>query len=1060
MQANNENLLVEVHDLLESKTSLYYQNSTISAELSQLKCVTEEIQAEKENLVAEVHDLRDENNRMKKSLQSKVGALECALEDVSAKESTLQELLNEKTEIEEQRRKMDSCIRNLEVDKLALSEEKKHMIAELAHLQSLNTSLKEAVHARECQLREAQEVNRDRNEVEKYLNYAESLIEKKQAEIERLRQELEDVSAKESTLQELVNEKTEIEEQRRKMDSCIRNLEVDKLALTEEKKHMIAELAHLESLNTSLKEAVHARECQLREAQEVNRDSNEAAKYLNDAVSLIEKKEAEIERLRQELHALQEKEEFLDKNNEGLANELARHESLTKGLKDDNGHLKLVVQQLQYQLEDSKQIISNNNELMAKHNREIGVKQEMIDELYDHMTDLKQSLCQLKEELQMRQEEEIFGGTDNFAEESRKAEHTEQLDSPQDLTGESLLETTTEEQRDEKATVSNLLSEVETFREEHKRYIRNLEEEKIAAHERNEQVTADLVRVESQREHLRQEVHTLKCQLSVAQKINKDSNEVMQNLKFAESLIEKKQAEIKTLRQELHALQEKEIILDMNNESLKNELAQLESLTKGLKDDIGHLKLVVQELQYQLEDSKQIISNNNELMAKQKSQIGDKQEIIDELYTHNSDLKQSIHHLKEQLETRQEEEILAGIDNLSEESRRAELTEQPESPPNQTGERLLETTTEEQRDEKATVSNLLSEVETFREEHERYIRNLEEEKIAAHERNEQVTADLVRVESQREHLRQEVHTLKCQLSVAQKINKDSNEVMQNLKFAESLIEKKQAEIKTLRQELHALQEKEIILDMNNESLKNELAQLESLTKGLKDDIGHLKLVVQELQYQLEDSKQIISNKNELMAKQKSEIGDKQEIIDELYTHNSDLKQSIHHLKEQLETRQEEEMLAGIANLPEESRRAELTEQPESPPNQTGERLLETTTEEQRDEKATVSNLLSEFEQLREDHERFTRNLEEKIAAQQQLETPAAEIQPQSMWRRCAKGLLKVGMYAGFVSASTLIPLGILYSNITVSSDPSCNPFDCSSGLLPPFCTMDNTGRPF
>ncbi|CAJ1060603.1 golgin subfamily A member 6-like protein 1 [Xyrichtys novacula] len=74
---------------------------------------------------------------------------------------------------------------------------------------------------------------------------------------------------------------------------------------------------------------------------------------------------------------------------------------------------------------------------------------------------------------------------------------------------------------------------------------------------------------------------------------------------------------------------------------------------------------------------------------------------------------------------------------------------------------------------------------------------------------------------------------------------------------------------------------------------------------------------------------------------------------------------------------------------------------------------------------------------------------------QQLETPAAEAQSESLWKRSLRGALSVGKFIGVSSACALVAVGILSIGLIAHCDCPCDPF---SHLLESL-TIHNTGHP-
>ena len=165
-----------------------------------------------------------------------------------------------------------------------------------------------------------------------------------------------------------------------------------------------------------------------------------------------------------------------------------------------------------------------------------------------------------------------------------------------------------------------------------------------------------------------------------------------------EGVNEEKQAEIEQLTATARHLKENEDSLRQLHDSLATELSQHQSLTKSLNEKNKNLKMALHELQHLLNESEQQIFDQDELRKKQESQIEYNQQLVEDLYTERTDLKQTVCELKHQLENRQEEEVLAGVENISQEFRLlADNTEKPGPSENLGDDDLLESPAAEPR---------------------------------------------------------------------------------------------------------------------------------------------------------------------------------------------------------------------------------------------------------------------------------------------------------------------------------------------------------------------------
>ncbi|GLD60244.1 putative WEB family protein At1g65010, chloroplastic isoform X3 [Lates japonicus] len=231
-------------------------------------------------------------------------------------------------------------------------------------------------------------------------------------EIPVLKEELAQTEKKQAENENLWAEIDALQENERVINERNKNL-------TDEVERNQREIEHLTA-------AVRDLQCQVKVAQEEHSDKDEITQKLSHVESLLEEKQAEITKLRTALHDLQEKEEFLNEQNDIVTADLAQLESLRKKKIEEIKNLKETVQDLQYQVEDAEQQILTKDEQITKLNMEIGYKQETIEEWCTLTAEMRQSIRDLKDQLAMKQEEDILDGTQNFREESRAcAEHTE-----------------------------------------------------------------------------------------------------------------------------------------------------------------------------------------------------------------------------------------------------------------------------------------------------------------------------------------------------------------------------------------------------------------------------------------------------------------------------------------------------------------------------------------------------------------------------------------------------------------------------------------------------------
>ncbi|XP_030299087.1 golgin subfamily A member 6-like protein 22 [Sparus aurata] len=284
-----------------------------------------------------------------------------------------------------------------------------------------------------------------------------------------------------------------------------------------------------------------------------------------------------------------------------------------------------------------------------------------------------------------------------------------------------------------------------------------------------------------------------------------------------------------------------------------------------------------------------------------------------------------------------------------------------------------------------------------------------------HEQIQSLTAEVGRLESVAEQKQAEIERLNVALRSLWNKEAFLNEQVSYLtakgEELEGVNEEKQAEIEQLTATARYLKENEDSLTQQHDSMATELSQHKSLTKSLNEKNKSLKMALHELQHLLNEAEQQIFDQDELIKKQEGQVEYNQQVVEELYTERTDLKQTICELKDQLENRQEEEVMAGAENISQELRLwAENAEKP------------------------------GPSEKLRDD------NLVESPAA----EPRAAEGQTSSLWRYCAKGVLRLGVSVGTCAASTLI------ANVMLDNFNMYN-----INLTHPFCNLEpGVPRPF
>ncbi|XP_022610364.1 paramyosin-like [Seriola dumerili] len=598
-----------------------------------------------------------------------------------------------------------------------------------------NAELQSEVRALEVELNELRAKERNYTKQQEELHKVHSQLEGLNSELGVKILEVTELKTENSRLQESVSKIPEIKEElaqvsnllsqeqslRQKNDIYIRQLEEEKLVLSQTKDNITVDLTRLESL---------------RESQRI-----------------------ENENLLAEIHILKENEKGINEKNKSLTAELTHLEHIKQG---EIESLRAAVSDLQCQVEDAQQVNLKKGEQCEKQNSEIANQQQVMEVLDTLKIDMKQTLLVFKNQLEMWQLDDLMPGIENIREESGAfGENLAQLEMPEGQRDENLqempaagpqqLDTPVEKAQQDNSDKDGLLEKVvelkhltEKLQSENKMLlatVQNLQGGLNSLGDQNMTINAELVLLESQTEKkeaendnlkaeiyalqakekmlneknnnlidevadleyvrernqqqiesLRAAVCDLQCQVKESQEVHRDKEEVTQKLTHVESLMEKKQIEMEKLRTALHHLQEKEEFLNEQNNMVTAELAQLESLKEKQNEENKKLKTAVQDLQYRVEETHLLILNKDELIAKQNNEIAYKQQLVEEYYTLTTEIRQSLHDLENQLEMRQEEEKLAGIKNFREESRFFfETTEQLEMPEEQRDESLQAT---------------------------------------------------------------------------------------------------------------------------------------------------------------------------------------------------------------------------------------------------------------------------------------------------------------------------------------------------------------------------------
>lgn len=218
-------------------------------------------------------------------------------------------------------------------------------------------------------------------------------------------------------------------------------------------------------------------------------------------------------------------------------------------------------------------------------------------------------------------------------------------------------------------------------------YISHLEGEKVALYDDKVILETQYKKKKAENEQLRAIVYNLECQIQNTQRdygakqavcdskidqkqelidyLSEDVRDLQQQCKC---LLDKL-AKHEKLKKAVQDLEKKADLLRKQIRSMTDELAQHESLTEKQKSDNKILKMDKRTLQLQLKEAQNLIKSQDEIITRQGREISANHELIEELQERTAEMQRTIRDLKSQASQRQEEKILACVQNLEEEFR-------------------------------------------------------------------------------------------------------------------------------------------------------------------------------------------------------------------------------------------------------------------------------------------------------------------------------------------------------------------------------------------------------
>lgn len=208
------------------------------------------------------------------------------------------------------------------------------------------------------------------------------------------------------------------------------------------------------------------------------------------------------------------------------------------------------------------------------------------------------------------------------------------------------------------ATGKTLHSEIESANRQLGATLHNSDNHLWPAQEGSSKVAVNESEIQIQRE--------LICSLSAEVQYMRDHIESLQG----------RLAENNKIREALHELQRKEDSFKKQMRSMASELAHCKALIKERDIENKNLKRAKQDLQHVLLDAEKLLCEKHEVIVKQEQEITYNHKTIEELHNRTNEMKQTLCDLKQQLDMRQEEMIIAGASDEC--AIEPECSEQPE----------------------------------------------------------------------------------------------------------------------------------------------------------------------------------------------------------------------------------------------------------------------------------------------------------------------------------------------------------------------------------------------
>lgn len=151
--------------------------------------------------------------------------------------------------------------------------------------------------------------------------------------------------------------------------------------------------------------------------------------------------------------------------------------------------------------------------------------------------------------------------------------------------------------------------------------------------------------------------HQVEERQAVIERLSSD----VRQLQDQREALQRKLAEDEKLKELLRDLEKEETALRKQIRSLTDKCSYFESLAEKQSDDNMKLKTSKQDLQHRISEAELVISNQSEVMIRQRSDVSSTEEIKEELKSRARKMQETIHELHQQAEQRNEEDALAVI---------------------------------------------------------------------------------------------------------------------------------------------------------------------------------------------------------------------------------------------------------------------------------------------------------------------------------------------------------------------------------------------------------------